>query len=67
MDRYYEFFPRIITSQVQQTYEIDDKNNLLKYFRELFENSNFMNNQTVNDIFELILYKFKLPKECNFI
>jgi len=63
MDRYYQFFPRIITSQIQQTYEIDDKNNLSKYVKELFENSNFMNNQTVNDIFELILYKFKLPRE----
>ena len=61
MDRYYQFFPRLILAQLEYAYNNNNKsaeiNDVMKFF---YSDKNFINLPTLYDLSELISKKFNI-------
>jgi hypothetical protein len=60
MDRYYQFFPRLILAQLEYAYnnnKSEEINDVMKFF---FSDKNFINLPTLYDLSELIVKKFNI-------
>ena len=58
IDKFEFYYPRLISSQIQNCFINNNKEMLKYYLDELFSNEKFLNKLTFNDLTDLISRKF---------
>jgi hypothetical protein len=58
MDRYFIFYPRLILAHLQYAYNNNNSREISEIIKYFLSNSNFINNNTLGDLSELISRKF---------
>ena len=58
MDRYFIFYPRLILANLQYAYHNNSPREVSEIMKNFLSNVNFINNNTLSDLSELISRKF---------
>lgn len=60
MDRYYQFYPRLILAQLEYAYHNNNSEEIYNVIKSFLSDVNFINPSTMDDLSELISKKFNM-------